>query len=449
MKNITKISLLFFIIVLLCIVGSIIFIGIPNKQSSQTIQEIIPDITKDTRQLFKSSNVTNISNEDIDKFNFPQDPVPNAEPYVIVRPEYKIGLNALKKAVATNWDGRPFSLSIKLSDLDQDLIHKLYTEEQNKKRDIKYMPKDLNPIYSDINAQKEINDLIKIVYDEYVNFLSNYNVNERYINELTNITITPENIKYKGDRDSNEWTYTEPINEYYTCFMQITDNNVYLNAQDIINSGIIGSIPEAGSTEFYNYHKVARNIALRWIMYHELTHALQISYIHINAGDNWKAGRRYWQSSDRLLSNVASKYFWNWGFYETFGKGNFNRIVGDEAVADGVGLIFIKDFYHFNSKQEKLFFDYLSAGERLSIVKEDLEKMRDIYKEYFPNTEPRIIGTELKRIFRDVKDKALKDFLIDYVANRLSNERGIPRGVGYANALTGDDMDILWDVLNN
>ncbi len=460
-KKIFSTCIVIFILISLFLV-TIIFIK--NRKGStvshlinklDTVNDKESSFKKSDKQLNLQQNLSNLVDENytgpiVTSINMAE--IVSSSPYIVERPELIVGSEILFILDKQMWDGKS-DIKVTCEDVSSNIYNQALQAQKKSESRINSITKELESIFSDTSAIEHNNKELFEIYDEFIDYLRYKGVNERYIKEFTNVTLPKdkEHLRYYGYR-SNKFAYSDFAIDgksrhklYNQMYVNIYDSGVYAYTQELIESGIFGFNNREDMT--MQDWEILKNFALRMVTWHELTHVLQTSYVFVNNQDLDNTSSDFWQTVDDKLSESAKIYFWDWGFVGVFGAEDFNRIIGQESTAQGLSFKMLVDMYYLSEKQALALWNHSFGGAIMNKVYKDTEQFKMSFANNWPKTEPGLLGEKLYKSFKNCKDTDKKEFLTKYVAERLSNQRGIAQAVGYSHVLTPNQMAIFWDKL--
>lgn len=435
-----------FLMLILCI-GGLVLIATQyeqeeNKDNDPVIEEIDEDYESPSMGNVNidipSIQVSSINNSNI---NSPDPKQVQINEILLVRDT----INLLKN---TNWSGsKDAKLPIKVSDYDQSRLEN-YIENQEAKSGLLTIPNQIEDVFSSGQSATEITSLMMLARNEYIAYLEAKGVNSKYIEEIKS-NVLPEDrnrIKYHPENDPNaDFSSVGGYNidengerDYSKVNLQLYAVDIYNIASNVYNSKILGEPKGEYDTQYW---EECRNIAVRQLMYHEMTHVLQRAFVNMNVDEEHRTDKSAYVYADKTLVDVDDKYFWNWGNTEIIAMSN-NRQVSQESQADGIAFEILTNVYDMSEEQKEALWAHFFG--RLSNSRQALNEIKEISESEWPNLSVDEIGGLLKDVMRDYNQPGESTLI------RLTNRViGFPAYVGYLNPVEPEDTDLFWDYLKN
>jgi hypothetical protein len=232
----------------------------------------------------------------------------------------------------------------------------------------KLIPVDLQKYYLDDNAKAEILKVALSSHSEYIKYLKARSVNPSYINELetntilanssrievfvTNKITDPESkvdyiLDAKGDVVNNDYAKYRII--LYT-------NDIFAVSDKIVKSGILGNA-EGGISKNLDKYIQARDIAIRYVVYQQMTLGLQRAVDTVNAPTKYKMDKDSYTKAIKSLSTLGAEHYKSWGgvIYDQVN----NRTLIQRLQANYVAYESLSAIYDMSDVQRAMLYDYL------------------------------------------------------------------------------------------
>jgi hypothetical protein len=360
-------------------------------------------------------------------------------------PEVELLGNITSKLEGSNWRSSDSPLGISTSDLDQSLLNKAIEHELSKETRLK-IPAEFEYLFIGGQAQSEITAVLSSAYDEYLEFLAEQNVKQAYIQEFKTRVLpnTPNRITYTASNQPSLPSLVEKYSgsggDYGQLMASFTARHLYNEFNTNSKSGIFGS-----SLSDPKVAKSYRDLGIRFVAYHEYTHALQRAHANLNLPAGESSRKSY---VDSLLNNGKSlmraddeRWRLSWG--PSYLNNLHNQVVSEERQSDSIGFAALLDRYSFDAQV---------AGALKSRMFGRLDTARDIVN----SSLPRLNKQNPEQDLGSFGSLLVKQMQISYPAG--SKERkvltdmlfrldGLPAYVGYLNIMSEQELDRLWNLL--
>jgi len=307
--------------------------------------------------------------------------------------------------INNNWSGNITDLfPINYSDFSKTELDS-YTEWMNNSIRSKTIPNDLLNIYTSSNSIVQIKQIVNIAQSEYFKYLKAAKVNQDFINELETNTlpITVETLSIDHQNlYSNPQSYVDFIkndkgeiinNDFSKLTMIIYSTDIYKTSIEIEESGVV---PKSQYLNDNEKHILSREIAIRYIVYKQMTAGLQRAIDTVNSPEKYKHEKDSYLKASSSLSGLQSSVDINWGglIYNQIN----NRTLLLKRQQNYLSTEVLSSVYKFATGQKELFrykfFDrYSILGTRLA---ESINIFNDSYSK-FP--------------YDNIKGKILSDFI--------------------------------------
>jgi len=301
--------------------------------------------------------------------------------------EIDLGLEALKLLQGTNWDGdKDTPLPLSYSDFDQALLQEAIEDEKDDTQSLT-IPDEMLGLFTTTTAQEEIMEVIESSYDEYLQYLAEKGVAQQYIDEIKNNAFpkTADRMHYHANNDPDSpFTSIDKYSgdsDYSKRELNMYDIDIYLHLQMLQDTKILGDTP-SDEQDKVEYLKNLRNMGIRFLMYHEMTHVLQRAYITLHVDAEHKTDKSAWIYADKTLMDVDDQYFWLWGGSESLQMSN-NRDISQESQADGIAFEMLTTVYDMSSKQKEALWDRYFG--RFDTTRDQLNEIKSIAESEYPD----------------------------------------------------------------
>lgn len=360
--------------------------------------------------------------------------------------ELKLGLAALKLLQKTSWNGdKDAQLPISYSDFDQQLLKDAIADEKEDQEAFT-IDNELLGLFTTSTAQQEIKDVIYAAHDEYIQYLKDKGVAQKYINEITTNTFPKQadRIYYHADNNPDS-PYTamskyEGGNDYSKRQLDMYDIDVHLEFEMLRETKVLGEEP-INDQEKVEHLKKIRNMAVRYLTYHEMTHVLQTAYVALNVDAAHKGDKSAYIYADKTLIDIDDQYYWEWGGKESLQMSN-NRDISQESQADGIAFEMLTTVYNMSPKQKEVVWERLFG--RFDDARDELNQIRTIAESNYPTLVVSDFGEPLADVFTNYPGTDAS--LLRKISKRLTR---IPAYVGYMNPMLPQDTHKLWDAVKN
>lgn len=360
----------------------------------------------------------------------------------------------ITSAIDNGWDGsESMKLPVNAKSIPLTMLNGLKAKNASyEERGV--FPQEMEKYYLGSTQENVLLQLGKSARNEYIAYLQKKGVNSKYINEIndnalpTNIT----NIFYYGvtnpqdnpsqtqtliGADGNKDDYSKMQIEFYAY-------DIYNYTRHFTSLGLLGPEPAKGTPEYDAYYIKARNIGLRYLMYHEMTHVLQRVVDSTNVPADKKQLKGNWSSATKSLFKMDNKYYIKWSDSEIITDVE-NHAMSQESQAEGVSYEILTTVYNMSDIQKQIAWEGMFGR---------LDKFRDEY-DHAVNL---ILAKKAKidittidtKIYKDVISQLTpgdEDSSVFYQTNKkLGN---LPAYRGYLHPRLPQDMPVLWDYLKD
>lgn len=342
-----------------------------------------------------------------------------------------------------DWNGDPDNMPLEVDDFDKSKLENYISNQQEKASKLT-IPSELEDTFISTESAKEIRSLMLLAREEYLSYLEAKHVNANYIDEIKNNVLPAEasRIEYVAINDP----YAEPTSvggyninsdgekDYSQVNLILYAVDVYNVADNVDNSKIL----KDSTTDYW---KQVRNVAVRQLMYHEMTHVLQRAFVNMNVTEEHKMDKSAYVYADRTLVDVDDQYFWNWGNTTTFKKSN-NRQISQESQADGISFEILTNVYDMSKEQKEALWNHLFG--RLTNARNALNDIKQTTESNWPNLVVDETSDEIAQIMSEYNGNAEDRKTLRNLATRIS---GFPAYIGYLNPMQPDDTGAFWSYL--
>jgi hypothetical protein len=362
--------------------------------------------------------------------------------------ELSIGLDALKLLQEKGWNGtdKPKDV-LHFYDFDQ-LKLKEYLDDEKKKKALFLIPAEKEELFTSAQSSSEIQTLLLSARDEYIKYLAQQKVLDKYITELDKNVLPPDSsrIAYHPDNSlKSQPTSTQgfrsdsgQVDDHTKLEMNVYAIDVYNRYELIESSQILGTPPADPYRAAYD--KDARDLAVRLLVYHEMTHGLQKAYENVHTPADKQQQKSAWLFSSKNTMYADTQYFWQWGPQDLYRQID-NRHLSQESQADGVSFEILSQVFDLSLVQRQALWDHLFG--RFNTNKVILKQMQQTFEEKFPKYVPDNFGSDLGKVFLN-PDFGSDELLAVTTVEKLDN---LPAYVGYLNPLPPKDAPKFWQMM--
>ncbi|HQK13264.1 MAG TPA: hypothetical protein PLJ78_04865 [Anaerolineae bacterium] len=371
--------------------------------------------------------------------------IPHTRAERIVISEIFLLREALQLLVQRGWDGNPDE-PLPLSAADFDPAHlQAYIADESRDDQALTLPAELESIYISPDAAAEIAALLLQARDEYMDYAASQGTLPLYLDEVNQRTLPPDpaRLLYHPINDPNAPpTEVGPLtvgerDDFSQLVLNVYPVDIYNAAESLRKARILGEEP-ASAAERLAYNRRLRDIGLRFLVYHEMTHVLQRAYITVHTPEEYRTDKAAWIYASQTLVDVDTQYHWKWGGH--FADVN-NRHISNESQAEGIAFVVLVAHYNMSPQQQAAAWDHLFG--RLEDSRAALDEARDLFDRYFPDYPPDNFGSQLGPIMESYTNPAGRYTLMQ-ICSRLSN---LPAAVGYLHPMLPQDTVKFWAAL--
>lgn len=370
------------------------------------------------------------------------DSIPKTQAKRILIPELNLMRDALQLLAAKGWDGnidRPLPLG--QSDFDPAKL-RAYIAHYQSEAAVVTVPPDMEGLYLSASAANDIAALLLRAHDEYVGYLKAKGIPQPILDEMA-LVLPPDlaRIVYHAinkadvppsavDGMATASDSALGLKDYSRYKLEVYTVDLVDIATDLGPSLIMG--PEPVSTEAKLARlKEWRDMAVRKLVYHEMTHVLQRAFInlHVHAAKYRTSESAYLWASQSLAAVSAGDH-WQWGGASTVADGD-NQHLSNESQADGIAFEVLSAVYNLSSRQREAVWDHLYG--RLDDARAAIDEIRTLCETRFPALVPDSFGSPLADVF--------SDYALKKLAFRLTN---LSADAGYLHPLRPERTAAFW-----
>ncbi len=301
-------------------------------------------------------------------------------------------------------------------------------------------------------SQEGFDEIYQILYDaraEYLELLRQEDIDEELVRELDRYVLPP-------DEDHLWLSYSDSLFDEFSFVRKTYDENsplpeAYMRYEVIsaygwttlvVRSGILGEVPESES-EKMEYYTKAREYGVRVVMYHEMTHALQIAYermIMKKYGEAYEDMSLIERSSVKFLSPERLLDTERYPFTESD-----NHSFGLEAQATLLQQHFMKKHFQLSENKAQALWNHTGGGERMEQTRKTADAiLSSVSSSKFDQY--RYMNTELGEIFEKGAPVSTRDYWSSVGENTsFYTLAGI---LGYCTDYSSEELERLFDGLS-
>ena len=241
--------------------------------------------------------------------------IPKVPAKRILIAELDLMLDALRLLDAKKWNGsidQPLPLSE--SEFDPAKL-RAYIADADADQVVMTMPPDIEPVYLSTDSVQEIRAVLFSAHSEYIDFLKHQGVPQKYIDEMLNVLpadatrivyhpinkadVPPSAVDGLSTSADNPKDYSRYQLDVYTV-------DLYNIATDLEPSLILDAVPTSAEAKQQRL-KQWRDMAIRKLVYHEMTHVLQRAYINLHVSDaNYRTSESAYLWATQSLAPASS-----------------------------------------------------------------------------------------------------------------------------------------------
>lgn len=364
----------------------------------------------------------------------------DAEIRMVYRPEMKLLIKTLELLQSGKTLPDYYAQgSISASDFSKSDLYSM-KEGLSAYNSVYDVPGDIALLFEGEVAKEEIQELLYSFRDEYIVLLRQEGVSEALLVELDTVVAPKDRdhlwVSTTDDRYS-EYSFVRktvsdkyPHIAYSESYMRYEMGTAYVDAYKLVESGILGVEPSNGAK--IAYWKKARELGMRYTVYHELTHALQIAYTNMLIKNNPTGYDQLPLPFQSTMNLSDASLFWN-TYTTPFTEGDNYTVSQESQAATLAQYLFVKHV-SLTKEQSLLIWDYMGGGKRLDIVRADLAHIKSLSTVANGNVDElekySYLSTKLEKVFEDYPDPQLADFLQSVLLQTSVEEQSF--AVGYA-----------------
>lgn len=363
----------------------------------------------------------------------------------IVISEVYLLREALQLLIQKGWDGNPDNpLPLSAADFAPNHLQAYIADEARDDLSLT-LPAELEPLYTSPEAAAEISALLLRARAEYLDYATHQGVLPLYLDEVNQRTLPsdPARLLYHPINDPNAPpTEVGPLtvgerDDFSQLVLNVYPVDIYNAVESLRKAKILGEEPSSAA-ERLAYNRRLRDMSVRYLVYHEMTHVLQRAYVTVHTPEEYRTDKAAWIYASQTLIDVDTQYHWKWGGH--FADMN-NRHVSDESQAEGLSFVVLAAHYNMSPQQQAAAWDHLFG--RLADSQAALDEAREMFDRYFPDYAPDEFGSLLSSAMESYPDSAGRYTLMQ-ICWRLSN---LPAYVGYLHPMLPQDTAKFWAAL--
>lgn len=320
-----------------------------------------------------------------------------------------------------------------------------WTELKNAGNEKRKIPEAMKQFYLSDEAIRDLTALIQQVRQEYLEMAQAKGVATKYL-EAINTTVLPSDASrliyipsdgVSRSKGTNTHIYDQAASgDYSQLQIDVYAWNIYQQARLWQYSGVLG---EVGDREY-------RDMALRHIVYHEMTHVLQQTVDMVNAPSAYQKTLMPWIHSSRSVLAIDPTYYQTWGAdTDQLTRDIDNITVARESQAEGIATQFLDETYHLSPEQQQLVWEHHFGG-----LNEGVTLLNEIFalaQEINPNVSVDYTIHQIRRSLFGSPQKVMGDSQ-QTVVDLLDRLEGLMATyVGYLHPMKPEDTHLFWDYL--
>jgi len=360
----------------------------------------------------------------------------------VIVPEVSYFERVVDKLVRS-WNGsEEVEIRLSIKDFtDEDLS--LYREGLVDSEAICKIPESLQPRFLTPESQNAVSKTMQSARNEYLLYLKAREVNQAYISELESNTIDSEDTRLAYTTTlvpSDCLSYTDFIRDERNDVINndFSKLRIVLTAQDVAYTSSTISQSKILATDNL---ETTRDIAVRLIIYKQMTFGLERAVDTVNAPDKNKKDRDSYQNATKSMRNIGIKHSLSWGGVLYDKSQNAELIL--RMQSNMIGNEILQSVYKFSDVQKEIFNDFfierfLNSGQKLVDSVNNFNKAFPKYP--IMNLETKLVSDFIaKQSLDDVNKRAilLMNSSLDFLANNIADKT----------ILTSDEMKELWEYL--
>jgi len=372
-------------------------------------------------------------------------PTPEAPPAPTLRlPELELAELALAQLAAADWEGwvdAPLPLSpdavtgAQVADW-RDLMARQEADAS--------IPPAQEPLYVGRAAAREVRDVLSAARQSFVAYLQEKNVATPYLAELDRVLPdAADRIRYRADAGIEVVTQLAPMpdagsRDWGRLVLQVSAVDVWSTAQLAARAELLGPAPTDPAARLA-WDVGNRDLGAKFLVWHELTHALQRAYLHPHLPETERKSQVAWALAEHRLLDVDPSLGFTWG--NATGAATRLRRAIDERQADGIAFQVLVWNAHLDTDRAARAWDCWFG--RLDAARRQLDRVRDDLAGVAPDLALEDLADPLADAFAAHPTAADREVLVT-LARRL---RGVPELSGHLTPIQVGEAAALWRVL--
>lgn len=328
------------------------------------------------------------------------------------------------------------------SEYDPEKLKQYEAKERERATGVE-IPAALHQLYLSTKAQATMMHLMQRIRQEYLTYARIKQTRPEYI-EAIEALILPEDedrLVYVPTRKYPDLIKTHtrlyglaPQRDYSQLQIVVCAGDVYNLAQEIAQATLL----PAPNPE------LERDMALRYVMYHEMTHVLQQAVDVVNAPLEQKTSVLPGLYARRRVLDIDNSYYQQWGTAtDSLTRAVNNLTMAKERQAEGVAVDMVGEVYDMSMQQKTRW--WKAHFGKLEQAKQDSESIMAIMNDYYPqeNVETWIHGLKTALIDR-LPGKATQEPKATVIAMHSRLDGLMSTHWGYLHPMTHDEVRNFW-----
>lgn len=323
-------------------------------------------------------------------------------------------------------------------------------DKYNQARALSTPDEEVRVIFEGNQSEEDIKDVMMASYDEFIKYIKIKDANDAYLKQIDQFVMPREDERFVYD--SSDYTsltsaskplFTEETKKYgfSARYIELSAGSIYNFMKGFMRSGLLGEINDSNKEEKLVAY---RDIAIRFVMYHEMTHVVQQSYDYYHTPSEDRTAKFLVDKTNKSLMDIDEKNNWNWSnataYNETRNLQNWNRVT--EGQAEGVAFEILTNVYDMSDKQRDVLWTHL-----FGVKEPTLEIINQIKDKLESNRWDEVTFKE------EIGDYASNGFFAGHpdaqlLTNMLSSSTDLPIYIGYTTPLRPEDAEKFWDQLS-
>ncbi len=312
----------------------------------------------------------------------------------------------------------------------------------NEKRKI---PEAVKQLYVSDEAARELTVLIKQTRQEFLDLIRAKGVADKYFEAIEAIVLPNDDsrlvyVPHDGatqSKGTNTHVYGQALlGDYSALQIDVYAWNIYQQAQLWQHSNVLGNV---GDMEY-------RDMALRHVMYHEMTHILQQTVDMVNAPPAHQKTLMPWIYSSRSILLIDTRYYPMWGTATDQMTRDLNNItVARESQAEGIATQLLCEAYRLSPDQQQLVWEHHFGGLNEGVTQ--LGEIFSLAQATNPNVSVDYVTHQIRRSLFNPQRKVTGEpqqtiyELLDRMEGLMATY------VGYLHPMKSEDTHLFWDYL--